>query len=49
MVRSKLGKRNKLVKSDDAMVIDIKIPKEAVPPKLEAEKIANPKNKMMDV
>jgi hypothetical protein len=46
---NKLGCKIKLEISATNKVIEIKIPSETVPPKLEAAKIPKPKNKIMAV
>ena len=43
------GKRIKLVNNEINKVKEINIPKAAVPPKLDTEKIENPKNKITEV
>ena len=43
------GKRTRLVMSDMSSVSEMSIPNAAVPPKLEAEKMENPKNKITEV
>ena len=43
------GSNNKFVNSAINNVNEINIPRAAVPPKLEIEKIENPKNKIIEV
>jgi hypothetical protein len=50
LIESKIaGNKIKLVNKEINKVNEIKIPKAAVPPKLETENIENPKNKMTEV